>query len=378
MGQYQIFISYRRDGGDALAGRIADRFNALGYKVFFDVESMRSGAFNLQLLDALEQCSDVLLVLPPKALDRCVNKDDWVRKELEFALKKEKNIIPIMMRGFEFPAEMPKEIEKIRYMEGATASSEYFDAVISRIESFLVCKKPKDNNPNSIVPFNQNTSAKNEIGYIQSAGGWNEHDLWPTSPKSSTINKDLYSVVSFQIVMKNKMGYKGNAVLEFAVFDEMNNMICSDDTDIAIQPDYDKFATLWVLKDSQGTSVNDGVYKATFRVNGSSKVEYKFRVVSDGGASSHNNSYENTYNKNSKETFNYGNNGVHISSNSGERSFMVYLVLCLLLGAYGVHSFYIGKTKKGFFQFLLSIVGIGFIWALIDLIKAIITRKIPS
>lgn len=137
MNNYQIFISYRRDGGDALAGRLADRFNALGYKVFYDVESLRSGTFNTQILDALAQCNDVLLVLPPNALDRCVNADDWVRQELAFALEHGKNIIPIMMRGFEFPKLLPTDIDKIRYMEGVTASSEYFDAVIEHIEKLL-------------------------------------------------------------------------------------------------------------------------------------------------------------------------------------------------------------------------------------------------
>lgn len=138
MDNYQIFISYRRDGGDALAGRLADRFNASGYKVFFDVESMRSGTFNTQILDAIAQCDDVLLVLPPNALDRCINSDDWVRQELAFALKQNKNIIPIMMRGFEFPQTLPADIDKIRYMESVIASSEYFDAVVERIESLLV------------------------------------------------------------------------------------------------------------------------------------------------------------------------------------------------------------------------------------------------
>ena len=137
MDKYQIFISYRRDGGDALAGRLADRFNALGYKVFYDVESMRSGTFNKQLFDAILQCDAVLLVLPPNALDRCVNEDDWVRQELSFALKHNKKIIPIMMRGFEFPKTLPADIDNVRNMEGVTASSEYFDAVIERIKSLL-------------------------------------------------------------------------------------------------------------------------------------------------------------------------------------------------------------------------------------------------
>ena len=137
MDNYQIFISYRREGGDALAGRLADRFNALGYRVFHDVESMRSGTFNTQILDAIATCDDVLLVLPPNALDRCVNVDDWVRQELAFALKHNKNIIPIIMRNFEFPKTLPSDIDKIRYIEGVTASSEYFDAVVERIESML-------------------------------------------------------------------------------------------------------------------------------------------------------------------------------------------------------------------------------------------------
>lgn len=141
MKRYQIFISYRRDGGSELAGRLSDRLSARGYNVFFDVESMRSGAFNTQLLGAIDQCSDVLLVLPPHALDRCVDADDWVRQELAYALKKKKNIIPVLMRGFVFPDTLPADIAAVRMMEGVAASHDYFDAVVDRIASLLVAKK---------------------------------------------------------------------------------------------------------------------------------------------------------------------------------------------------------------------------------------------
>jgi hypothetical protein len=139
--KYQIFISYRRDGGDSLAGRIDDRLTRRGYKIFFDVETMRSGVFNEQIYHAIDECQDVLLILPPFALDRCVNEDDWVRKEIAYAIQKEKNIVPIMMRGFEFPKVLPEEIDKIRMMQGITASTEYFDAVIDKIEESLKCRK---------------------------------------------------------------------------------------------------------------------------------------------------------------------------------------------------------------------------------------------
>lgn len=98
--KYQIFISYRREGGDVLAGRLHERFTRMGYRVFYDIESLRSGDFNRALLEVIEECQDVLVVLPPGGLDRCVNKDDWVRQEIAHALKCGKTVIPIMMRNF--------------------------------------------------------------------------------------------------------------------------------------------------------------------------------------------------------------------------------------------------------------------------------------
>lgn len=77
---YDIFISYRRNGGEHTAKIIRDRLNKLGYKVFYDVESLRSGICNEKLYSVIDECTDFVLILSPGALDRCVNEDDWVRK----------------------------------------------------------------------------------------------------------------------------------------------------------------------------------------------------------------------------------------------------------------------------------------------------------
>lgn len=140
MTDCQIFISYRREGGADLAGRISDKLKSLGYRAFYDIESMRSGTFDAQILKAIEASNDVLLVLPPKGLDRCVAEDDWVRQEIEHAIKCQKNIIPLMMRGFEFPAEMPRSISVVSRFEGVHVFPEYFNAVIDRIQELLISK----------------------------------------------------------------------------------------------------------------------------------------------------------------------------------------------------------------------------------------------
>ena len=95
MEKYDIFISYRRSSYET-ANLIATRLKAAGYSVFFDMETLRSGKFNVQLYDVIDGCTDFVLVLPPGALDRCVNEDDWVRLETCRAMAAKKNIIPVM------------------------------------------------------------------------------------------------------------------------------------------------------------------------------------------------------------------------------------------------------------------------------------------
>lgn len=138
--KYDIFISYRRQGGDTTARILCERFTDLGYKVFFDVENLRAGDFNKELYDVIDQCNDFLIILSPDALDRCENEGDWVRNELSYALKQKKNIVPVLLRGFIFPDQLPDDINDVRFKNGLEASTEFFDAFVARLQKFLVSK----------------------------------------------------------------------------------------------------------------------------------------------------------------------------------------------------------------------------------------------
>lgn len=133
-----IFISYRRDGGEFLASLLYQRLNSDGYSVFLDVESLRSGKFNEQLYQVIEACTDFLLILPPKGLDRCVHPDDWVRLEIERAVDLGKNIVPVMMRGFTWPETLPEKLRDLPLANGVTADTELFDGVLLRLEKKLL------------------------------------------------------------------------------------------------------------------------------------------------------------------------------------------------------------------------------------------------
>ncbi|MBQ6718770.1 MAG: toll/interleukin-1 receptor domain-containing protein [Oscillospiraceae bacterium] len=139
--KYDVFISYRRDGGQETARILRDSLTERGYRVFFDLESLRSGAFNTKLYSVIEECTDFVLVLSPHALDRCVNPDDWVRQEVEHALRKKKNVIPILLRNFEFPAQLPETLKDLPYCNGIAANMEYYDAFLDKLETFFHTEK---------------------------------------------------------------------------------------------------------------------------------------------------------------------------------------------------------------------------------------------
>lgn len=140
--KYDIFISYRRSSYDT-ANLVATRLKSVGYSVFFDMETLRSGKFNEQLYYVIENCTDFILVAPPRALDRCVNDDDWVRLEVMHAMKHGKNIVPIMLNGFTWPKPMPAGMEELCNYNALTASSvEYFDMAMERLqECYLLSKR---------------------------------------------------------------------------------------------------------------------------------------------------------------------------------------------------------------------------------------------
>ena len=112
--KYDIFISYRRDGGAETAKHLRDILTAKGYSVFFDTDSLRNGAFNQELINVIRNCKDFILILSPNALDRCVNDGDWVRQEIACALESDKNIVPVMHKNFRFPEKLPDDIDNVR------------------------------------------------------------------------------------------------------------------------------------------------------------------------------------------------------------------------------------------------------------------------
>lgn len=146
---YDIFISYRRNGGYETARHLYDLLVRDGYSVSFDQDNLMNGNFNEALLKRIAECKDFILICDANVFSETVKEDkekDWLFKELAEALKLNKNVIPIMLQGFtEFPEGLPDEIASVRYKNGPQYDTAYFDAFYERLKQFFVEASADDN-----------------------------------------------------------------------------------------------------------------------------------------------------------------------------------------------------------------------------------------
>src|SRR5260370_1306065 len=96
-----VFISYRRTNFP-WALNVFQNLTQHGYDVFIDYSGIASGDFERVILENITARAHFLVVLTPSALERCDNPADWLRREIETALDSQRNIVPLMLEGFDF------------------------------------------------------------------------------------------------------------------------------------------------------------------------------------------------------------------------------------------------------------------------------------
>lgn len=123
----RIFINYRRGDSQAAAGRLFDRLS-LHFprdRLFMDVDAIEPGVDFVQSIDQqVSSCSAFIAVIGPDWLKvrnaaggrRLDDPNDYVRLEIEAALKRDIRVIPVLVDGGSMPAltDLPPSIEPLR------------------------------------------------------------------------------------------------------------------------------------------------------------------------------------------------------------------------------------------------------------------------
>jgi glycerophosphoryl diester phosphodiesterase len=146
----RVFMSYRRDDTDFPASWLYERLTGhLGHdQVFKDVDSIELGDDFVQVINTAVGSCDVLLALIGDRWLTIRDKDgkrrlddpkDFVRLEIEAALKRRVRVIPILLGSAEMPTreELPASLSRLTRRQAMRLTPSRFEADIGRLLQVL-------------------------------------------------------------------------------------------------------------------------------------------------------------------------------------------------------------------------------------------------
>ncbi|MDI1318564.1 MAG: toll/interleukin-1 receptor domain-containing protein [bacterium] len=144
-----IFINYRRDDASAEALLVRDTLlKAFGAgSVFMDLSSIPAGAhWPSEIESSLKTSLTVIVIIGPNwlsaeewGLRRIDNESDWVRRELEAALKSGQKVIPLLVKGGKLPPAnaLPLSIRSLLHLQAIEVRRDYWDHDIKLLVNAL-------------------------------------------------------------------------------------------------------------------------------------------------------------------------------------------------------------------------------------------------
>ncbi len=151
-----IFLSYRRTNF-AWTQALFQDLTQHGFDVFFDYEGIASGDFEQIVFEHIRARAHFLVLLTPSALQRCDDPGDLFRREIEEAIARRRNIVPLRLEGFDFgaPSIAPRltgKLAQLRKYNALSVPTEYFQAAMTKLrEKFLSIELTAVTHPPSVA-----------------------------------------------------------------------------------------------------------------------------------------------------------------------------------------------------------------------------------
>jgi TIR domain len=162
----RIFISYRREDSAGYTGRLYDHLATyFGEKdLFMDIDTIRPGQDFVTAIEyAISQCDAVLAVIGKQWLTltasdgvRRIDKaDDFVRLEIESALRRNVLVIPVLVDGaiMPKPENLPADLHKFSRLNALPLSHDRFRYDVGRLVEALeaVPEQPQAAKPTDLL-----------------------------------------------------------------------------------------------------------------------------------------------------------------------------------------------------------------------------------
>ncbi len=139
--QRTVFISYRRSVSSFIARAIFDDLVQHDYDVFMDAACLNTGELAAVRLNQIAARAHFLVILTPGTVEHFTQPDDFLRQEIEQALRLERDIVPVLVNNFRFDAYascFTGELARLPHLNGVALDHEYFDEGMQRLRNRLL------------------------------------------------------------------------------------------------------------------------------------------------------------------------------------------------------------------------------------------------
>ena len=210
--KYDIFISYKRKSLPT-ANNLYYRLTTRGYSTFFDLEEMGRDNFNVQLLKYIENAKDVFVILEEGSLDGCKKEnwqeEDWFCHEIAFALEMKKNIIPILLNGYQMPSQdfFPDRLKELCLKNAPEFNFAFFEAYIDKLieKDYLLSTPNLQEKATSVFKFysNENCQVFKEGKLVCSLEGMSDEPYYLPVPRKGDYRfKAVNAITAETIIIK--------------------------------------------------------------------------------------------------------------------------------------------------------------------------------
>ncbi len=160
-----VFISYREEDAKDASKIIFNNINLYNGNIAFRDHKIPPGSSYINVLNENLMDAKLLLVIISKNWinagannpdeNRLLNEDDWVRKEISTAFKRNIPVVPVLLNGAELPDQLPEDIEQLResqrlVIHDSDKLSEYGSDEVQEMNRIVIdcIKANQENTPN--------------------------------------------------------------------------------------------------------------------------------------------------------------------------------------------------------------------------------------
>lgn len=195
----KIFLSYRREDSRHATGRIYDRLSGVfgEQNVFKDVDSLPLGIdFRRELNDQVARCDVLLAVIGDDWLgasddagkSRLADEADFVRIEIEAALKRDIPVVPILVGDAEVPTakDLPEPLTGLAFRNGTRLRDDPF--FHTDMERLIRALQQLHKSPSGAMPSDADVIIAESVAPgsfapgPHSSGPWQAHPPQPMMP----------------------------------------------------------------------------------------------------------------------------------------------------------------------------------------------------